>query len=125
MMLCSHATPQDYLEYLNRRGVPYIIAGSDHVDLRATLEELNTRFGVQSVRVDSGGILNGTLLRAGLVDEVSILINHCLVGGTSPRTYFVAPDLTSPEGVTRLRLIHFEQVQENIVWLKYQVVRNA
>jgi 2,5-diamino-6-(ribosylamino)-4(3H)-pyrimidinone 5'-phosphate reductase len=67
-VLCSHATPPDYLEYLNRRGVPFIIAGSDKVDLRAALEELNTRFGVQSVRVDSGGILNGALLRAGLVD---------------------------------------------------------
>jgi 2,5-diamino-6-(ribosylamino)-4(3H)-pyrimidinone 5'-phosphate reductase len=102
MMLCSHATPQDYQEYLNRRGVPYILAGSDHVDLRAVLEELSTRFGVKSVRVDSDGILNGALLRAGLVDEVSMLIDPCIVGGTSPCTSFVAPDLTTPEGVTRL-----------------------
>jgi len=123
-VLCSHATPDEYLEYLERREIPFIIAGSDRVDLRAALEELNTRFGVQSVRVDSGGILNGVLLRAGLVDEVSVLIDPCIVGGTSPRTGFVAPDLTSPEGIIRLRLIHTEQVQENIVWLKYQVVRN-
>lgn len=121
-VLCSQATPRDYLEYLERRRVPFIIAGSENVDLRLALEELNTRFGVQSVRVDSGGILNGVLLRAGLVDEVSVLIDPCLVGGTSPRTGFVAPDLTSPEGITRLKLIHCEQVRENILWLKYQVV---
>jgi 2,5-diamino-6-(ribosylamino)-4(3H)-pyrimidinone 5'-phosphate reductase len=120
-VLCSHATPQDYLEYLNHRGVPYIIAGSDHVDLRAALEELNSRFRVQSVRVDSGGTLNGALLRAGLVDEVSVLIDPCIVGGISPRNWFVAPDLTSPEAITRLRLIHCEQVRENIIWLKYEV----
>jgi len=122
-VLCSHATPQDYLDYLNRRSIPFIVAGQEKVDLRAALEELNSRFGVQSVRVDSGGILNGALLRAGLVDEVSLLIDPCLVGGTSLRTWFVAPDLTSPEGITRLRLIHCEQVKENVVWLKYEVVR--
>jgi 2,5-diamino-6-(ribosylamino)-4(3H)-pyrimidinone 5'-phosphate reductase len=124
-VLCSHATPQDYLDYLNRRGVPFIVAGRDKVDLRAALEELNTRFGVQSVRVDSGGILNGALLRVGLVDEVSLLIDPCLVGGTSLRTWFVTPDLTSPEGITRLRLIHCEQVKENVIWLKYEVVRTT
>jgi 2,5-diamino-6-(ribosylamino)-4(3H)-pyrimidinone 5'-phosphate reductase len=123
-VFCSLATPQDYLEYLNRRGVPFIVAGRDKVDLRTALEELNTRFGVQSVRVDSGGLLNGALLRAGLVDEVSLLIDPCLVGGTSLRTWFVAPDLTSPEDITRLHLIHCEQIQENIVWLKYEVVRH-
>jgi 2,5-diamino-6-(ribosylamino)-4(3H)-pyrimidinone 5'-phosphate reductase len=122
-VLCSHTTPAEYLEYLNRRGVPYIVAGSDQVDLSAALDELNTRFGVESVRVDSGGILNGALLRAGLVDEVSVLIDPCIVGGVSPRTWFVTPDLTSSEGITRLRLIHYEQVQDNIVWLKYEVIR--
>ena len=122
-VLCAQSTPQEYIEYLDHRGVPYIIAGRDQVDLAAALEELNSRFGVQSVRVDSGGILNGALLRAGLVDEVSVLIDPCLVGGTSARAWFVTPDLASPEGITRLRLIHCEQVKDNIVWLKYEVIR--
>ena len=122
-VLCSQATPQEYVDYLNRLEVPFIIAGREKVDLRSALEELNTRFGVKSVRVDSGGTLNGALLRAGLVDEVSLLIDPCLVGGASLRTWFVAPDLTSPEGITHLRLTHCEQIKENVVWLKYEVVR--
>jgi len=36
------------------------------------------------------GRLNGVLFRAGLVDEVSVLVNPCLVGGTSPRSIFRA-----------------------------------
>ena len=121
-VLCSHTTPDEYFKYLDRRGVPYIITGDDHVDFRLALEELNIRYGVQSVRVDSGGILNGLLLRAGLVNEVSVLIDPCTVGGTSPKTWYVAPDLASPDGIQRLELIHCEQVRENIVWLKYRVV---
>jgi 2,5-diamino-6-(ribosylamino)-4(3H)-pyrimidinone 5'-phosphate reductase len=71
--------------------------------------------------VDSGGILNGVLLRAGLVDEVSLLVIPTLVGGESPRSFFVAPDVTSPGQVIPLRLVHFEQVQENLLWLRYEV----
>ena len=101
----------------------FIVAGDDHVDLRAALEELNARCGVKVIRVDSGGILNGVLLRAGLVDEVSVIVDPCLTGGTTPRSMFVAPDLTSPEGVIRLKLLHVEAVREDTVWLRYEVVK--
>ena len=81
LALCSRSTPDTYLDYLRERHVEYIVAGQDRVDLREALKELNARHGVQLVRVDSGGILNGVLLRAGLVDEVSVLVNPSLVGG--------------------------------------------
>ena len=42
------------------------------------------------VRVDSGGALNGALLRAGLVDEISLLVHPVLVGD-APRWYGSPP----------------------------------
>ncbi len=123
MALCSRSTPQEYLDYLQKRRVEYIVTGEDHVDLRAALEELNARYGVKTVRVDSGGILNGALLRAGLVDEVSVLVGPCLVGGTTPRSMFVAPDLTSSEGVIPLKLAHVEQMRADTIWLRYEVIK--
>ncbi len=121
--LCSHSTPPSHLAYLQKWRVEYVVAGDDRVDFRAALEELNLRYGVRVVRVDSGGALNGALLRAGLVDEVSVLVTPCLTGGTTPRSIFVAPDLTSSEGVIPLRLIHLEQLRGDVVWLRYEVVR--
>jgi 2,5-diamino-6-(ribosylamino)-4(3H)-pyrimidinone 5'-phosphate reductase len=121
--LCSRATPKSYLDYLQQRHIDYIVTGDEHVDLRAALEELNARYGVELVRVDSGGTLNGLLLRAGLVDEISVLISPSLVGGTTSRSIFTAPDLTSSEDVIDLRLIHVEQFEGGIVWLRYEVVR--
>ena len=123
MALCSHSTPQEYLDGLQKWRVEYIVTGEDRVDLRMALEELNARYGVKTVRVDSGGILNGALLRAGLVDEVSVLIGPGLVGGTTPRSIFVAPDLTSAEGVIPLKLIHMEAVRGDTIWLRYEAVR--
>ncbi len=119
--LCSHATPESHLAYLRQESIETILAGEDRVDLRRALETLNERCAVKVVRVDSGGILNGALLRAGLVSEVSVVVYPCLVGGTSPSSMFVAEDLAGPEGVIRVKLTHVEQMDE-YVWLKYAVV---
>jgi 2,5-diamino-6-(ribosylamino)-4(3H)-pyrimidinone 5'-phosphate reductase len=131
--LTSKRTPREYLSYLQERHVEAIVAGHDHVDMRTALEALNACYGVKIVRVDSGGTLNGVLLRAGLVNEVSALVEPYLVGGTTPRSLFRAPDLTSAEGVIELRLISVETLQdylhaasasetEGIVWLRYEVL---
>ena len=98
-----------------------IIAGKQNVDLRAALEVLNTQFGTQRVRVDSGGILNGVFLRAGLVGEVSVIVSPSLVGGLTPKTMFVAPDLETEDGVIPLTLVHVETIRDRYVWLRYKV----
>jgi 2,5-diamino-6-(ribosylamino)-4(3H)-pyrimidinone 5'-phosphate reductase len=121
--LCSESTPQEYMDYLKGLAVEHIVAGDDHVDLRTALEELNARYGVKVVRVDSGGTLNGALLRAGLVDEVSVLIEPRLVGGTALKSIFHAPDLTSPDVVIELELTYFERLSDGVVWLRYDVVK--
>ena len=123
VVLCARATPPAYLEELARQGIAYIVSGKERVDLRQALETLYTEYGIRTLRVDSGGALNGALLRAGLVDEVSLLIAPTLVGGESPQSMFVAPDVTSPEQTIPLRLAHFEQVDEGRLWLRYQVAR--
>lgn len=121
--LCSDTTPKHYLEKLRSQGIEYILAGQDKVDLRLALEELNARFMIKTVRVDSGGILNGVLLRAGLVDEICLIINPELVGGISPRSFYVAPDLNSAEGVIRLQLLDVQKLRSDHLWLRYEVVK--
>ena len=123
LALCSRATPNTYLHYLKERHITYIIAGDDKVDLRAALEELNGRYKIKVVRVDSGGTLNGVLLRESLVDEVSLLVYPSLVGGTTPRSFFRATDLTGSEGAIPLRLVHFEKLERDVLWLRYQVLK--
>ncbi len=122
--LCSRATPAPYLEYLKKNHVDYLVAGDEHVDFRVALEHLNIQYGIKVVRVDSGGTLNGVLLRAGLVDEVSVLIHPSLVGGISPQSFFRAPDLTSPDSVIKLELLHLQKLDGDLIWLIYEVVKS-
>jgi 2,5-diamino-6-(ribosylamino)-4(3H)-pyrimidinone 5'-phosphate reductase len=120
VVLCSQVTPGAYLEYLQEHTIDHITTGDDRVNLPSALEELATRYGVKLIRVDSGGTLNGILLRAGLVDEVSLLIDPCLVGGLSSRSFFRVPDLTTAEGIVPLKLIHCEEAKGGVVWLRYE-----
>lgn len=124
-LLCSHATPADYVEAVKSLGVDVIVAGEDHVDLRAALEEANARYSIDVIRTDTGGILHGVLLRAGLVDEVSVLLNPCLVGGVSPRSLFVAPDLEAKSGLIPLRLLEVKNIEGDFVVLRYAVIKET
>ena len=123
IVLCSESTPDEYLAKLDQQQVEYITAGQKPVDLRAALVELKSEYRVEKLRVDSGGILNGVLLRAGLVDEIVVLINPCLTGGNTPRSLFVADDLTERGGVIPLSLKNMEELRDGYLWLAYEVIK--
>jgi len=121
--LCSSSTPKEHLDYLKDRHIDCIITGEGHVDLKEALEELSSRYGVKVVRVDSGGVLNGVLLRLGLADEVSVLVYPCLVGGTTHGSIFRAPDLESSKGAISLRLKYLESLKGGAIWLCYDIIK--
>ena len=123
IVLCSTSTPPTYLDSLKKQHIEYLVAGSDHVDFKRALEELYTKYKIRTIRVDSGGTLNGVLLRAGLVHEISILVHPVLVGGVSPRSLFVGPDLTTDKNLIHLRLIRVERQNNDALWLRYEVIQ--
>ncbi len=118
--LCTKQTPTEHLEYLRQRGVKTLIAGNAHVDFKQAFEELNRRFGVKVIRVDSGGTLNGVLLRAGLVDELHLLVHPCLVGGHKPKTFFTDPGSDAMDNIP-LRLLEVKPLEEGLLLLSYSV----
>jgi 2,5-diamino-6-(ribosylamino)-4(3H)-pyrimidinone 5'-phosphate reductase len=90
-----------------------LIAGREHVDLAAALRTLADHEGARVVRVDSGGALTGALLRAGLVDELSLLVHPCLAGG-GQRWH-------GPEPVASRAFSHVaaDRLDGGLVWLRY------
>lgn len=115
--LCTPKTPTAHLEYLDRAGVETFIAGDQHVDLAAALEWLNERFGVEVVRVESGGLLNGALLEMGLADEVQVLVQPLLTG-SGRRMYRPGEDQKVP-----LKLVGVEECGNGSAFLRYEVLR--
>jgi 2,5-diamino-6-(ribosylamino)-4(3H)-pyrimidinone 5'-phosphate reductase len=117
----SSTTPGEHLRYLEYQSVDSLIAGHERVDLRIALEELNQRYGAQTVRVESGGWLNGALLEQGLVDEVSVVTHPVLVGGFSPATLFRSSHLADPANLINLELAECKSLDGGYIWLRYLV----
>lgn len=72
--LIAEGVPGAHREHLASRNVDILECGSGWVDLGLALRRLADDYGVRRVRVDTGGRLNGALLRAGLADEVHLLV---------------------------------------------------
>ena len=70
-VLLAAATPAPYRAFLRDHEVPYFEAGPEGVDLPAALARLAAVFAASSIVSNAGGVLNGVLLRAGLVDEAA------------------------------------------------------
>lgn len=121
--LVPRSVPEAHRAYLASRNVDVLECGDDRVDLAVALRRLVTEYGVRRVRVDAGGRLNGALLRAGLVDEVHLLVCPVLSGGSSPRSAFVADDLAPGERGVRLERTGVEAFDDGTVLLSYRVAR--
>ncbi|KAH3745550.1 RibD family protein [Pelomyxa schiedti] len=121
VVLASNRTPEEYKEFLHRKNIPCIVTGETNVDIRAALIHLNSRFGINNIRADCGGTLNGVLLRCNLVDEVAVLFAPTLVGGQTHSSIFKASDVTQQSQVMDLTLIATTPTESGLVFLRYKV----
>ena len=115
----SERVSDDYLAFLQARGVSYVFGGKDRIDLRRVLVKLRTAFGIRKLLLEGGGKINGSFLAADLIDELSVLIAPVADGGVETPTLF---DAKSGRGVARaLRLISVAKLRGDVVWLRYKV----
>jgi riboflavin biosynthesis pyrimidine reductase len=63
-----------HLAGLRQDQVSYIFGGERELDLGLALEILNRELGIERLLLEGGGGSNGTFLRAGLIDEISLAI---------------------------------------------------
>ena len=109
----------EYLALLRERGVSYLLAGAPEIDLRLALEKTHAQFGVQTLMLEGGGKMNGAMLRAGLIDEVSVLVAPVADGREGTPALF---DVEAREGVPlRLALETVERRSDDMLWLRYRV----
>jgi len=116
--ILSERVSDEYLAFLRERGVSYIMAGSREVDLALALEKIGSRFGVRTLMLEGGGKINGGMLRAGLVDEASVLFAPVVDGRMGTPAVF---DFTEDAPRHRLTLDSVERRADDVLWLRYRV----
>jgi 2,5-diamino-6-(ribosylamino)-4(3H)-pyrimidinone 5'-phosphate reductase len=121
LVLVCHSTPLSYLGYLRQEQIPYLVAGAERVDLPRAMALLHELLGVTCVVSEAGGGLNGALLRAGLVDELHLILLPVLVGGRDTPATFDGPALRTGDLPASLELLDVQTSADGAVWLHYSL----
>ncbi|MFD2164569.1 RibD family protein [Paradesertivirga mongoliensis] len=119
----TEKVPDAYLEHLRDRNVSYIFGGKEELDLHLVLEKLYQLFHIKTVRIDGGGHVNGSFLKAGLIDEFSLVLAPVADGTIGAPTVFEAEEGYGDRKATRFKLKSFEPVFDDFLWIRYSVVR--
>lgn len=118
LIAVSAGAPEPRLARL-RRECDIIRCGRERVDLRE-LSGILYEKGIRRLMVEGGGILNWSLLEAGLVDELYVYVGAMLLGGKD------APTLVDGSGFredhARLSLISSEPLDEGVL-LRWRMAR--
>ena len=73
--------------------------------------------------LQGGGKFNGSMLHAGLVDEISHIIVPIADGGTGISSFFDIPGHAPKLAAATLRLLSHRQLPGGAVWNRYRVMR--
>jgi 2,5-diamino-6-(ribosylamino)-4(3H)-pyrimidinone 5'-phosphate reductase len=118
--ILTEAVSNDYLAFLQAKGVSYLFGGKSRIDVAKVLQKLRASFGIRRLLLEGGGKINGSFLAANLIDELSILIGPVADGSTGTPTLL---DVDGRSPARNLKLMSMEKRAGDLVWLRYKVRR--
>lgn len=120
VVLLTERVSDVHLATLRKCGVSYLLAGREELDLPLALEKVGTRLGVRTLMLEGGGGINGSMLRAGLVDEVSLLVAPVVDGRIGTAALF---DVAGDARPHRLAVASVERCAGDMLWLRYRMAQ--
>jgi riboflavin biosynthesis pyrimidine reductase len=113
-----------YLHHLRQKNVSYIFGGKTELDLKLVLRKLYKLFGIKRLRIDGGGHVNGSFLKAGLIDEFSLVLAPIADGTIGAPTVFEAEKGYGRRKATHFKLKSVKKIFNDFLWIRYEVVRD-
>jgi len=87
IMLASGRAPEKQLRLLHGLADEVKVFGEKEIDLHAALRWLREKWKVKRLLCEGGGALHGTMVRAGLINELHLTICPKIFGGRSAPTF--------------------------------------
>ena len=88
VVVLTETVSDAHLAGLRGEGVSYFFAGKSELDLALILDILNRELGVKRLLLEGGGGSNGAFLRAGLVDELNLILCPAVDGAKGAPSVF-------------------------------------
>jgi len=119
--LLTEQVSDAYLHYLQQKSISYIVSGKKELDFKSALKQLRKLFSIQTIMLEGGGNINGSLLNEGLIDELSLLIAPVADGTPQSPTTFDVSDHLRKKSASPLHLSEVKQMEHDVLWLKYRM----
>jgi 2,5-diamino-6-(ribosylamino)-4(3H)-pyrimidinone 5'-phosphate reductase len=113
----------NYLQHLREKNVSYVFGGKDELDLAVVLKKLYKLFNIKVVRIDGGGHVNGSFLKAGLIDEFSLVLAPVADGTIGQPSVFEVEEGFGRRKATQFVLKSVKRIYKDFLWLKYVVIK--
>lgn len=110
----------EYKAFLRKLNISYIIAGEDSLNYELTMHKIKTLFGVETLMLGGGGVLNWSFMQEGMCDELSVVIAATADGSSeTPALFETRGNLTSATPIS-FKLKSVNEI-DGSVWLRYLV----
>ncbi|KAH0786825.1 5-amino-6-(5-phosphoribosylamino)uracil reductase [Histomonas meleagridis] len=116
----SEKVSNSYLAFLRKLEISYIFAGKEHLDCALACKKLKEIFHIDTLMVAGGGYMDYTFLKAGMIDELSLIMAPIADGENNTVTLFERSDFMEPETFT-FSLMDITKLEGGSVWLRYKV----
>ena len=92
--------------------IPYIFAGETEIDIKVALGKLKTLIGINSILLEGGSIVNGYFQRAGVIDELSLVVAP-IIADAEDKPLFMNSTVSDYE---------LEEIKkyDDVVWINYK-----
>lgn len=120
VVLLGSDVQDSHLAELAADGVSYVVSDRTDMDVGAMLDLLETELGISRILLEGGAAINGSMMAAGLVDELSFVVAPALEArnGSDRIIAFGEEGLT---GKVELSLISCEPLSHGALHLRYAV----
>lgn len=110
-----------YKAFLRKLEISYIIAGVDSLDYALAMSKLKNLFGIETLMLGGGGVLNWSFIQAGMCDEVSVVVAASADGSSKTPALFGVREGLSSDKAVGFELLGAEVKDGGSVWLRYKV----
>ena len=105
-----------------------VISYPRKIDFTDLFKQLKGDFGVNRMTIQSGGTMNAVLLRAGLIDRVSVVLAPLLVGGDTTSTLVDGAALhrvAELNKIKAMKLLKVDKLKHSYIHALYRVIQDT
>lgn len=111
----------NFLAHLREKNISYIFAGEDVLDIELAVQKLYSLYGIKTLLLEGGGVVNGVFLEVNIVDELSLIVVPVIEHSSEEVSLFETGKYGEQSlGITSFIMDDVQPLQDGGLWITYK-----